>query len=710
MKQFYHQPNTGMESFPTKREKVNFTRIHSLYFPAFFVAFLFGTMLYGQSAQYLSLHHRIFSENDAIHLDANRTGEPKLLPSLQPLVTSSDTTDSVQTNLKKKPQKVTIFGYYRLFLYAREMTEPYPNLAPFERTYGVGDGYREPMLSLNLMARPNGRSAFGTEMFFFTPYFGTNDPEDNVFTVNLGINFYGNFRTNHGRFGVRAGGIHWYNLSPFTIGVFQVLDRFSIFDRTPWEAVNNTAKYESYYQTGAINVGDLRWNNQAFQGVIFDGGKLPGNTAFDIFYGKMQPNGGLINAVDEPFSTIQNPNEAGNVPTYQGFPGTLRVMPSYITGGRLRKSFGDNHLTFNTIYSQTSLDSLSDEHWDYQVHTLQLNLNVAKVNISGELGMGSFESPITEREWGEALMLRFKVPEEYTFLPFDIQLYQISKNFFNPNGEIATGSNPEINKNFPVEIAAGQAGVGGGITLVNQLAHNRRGVNINTGVELGDVKFNVGWGLAAELEALSAELSYGHRINGLALSRIYNPFPLNAVSATNFGPYGRKYSFFRGVFERVQTTDIDPIDGSALTKKYFTTIDLQGKYKTNILDRPLYLFYLGTLGSAKSSAAFLPNLNEDSYLFVQYHEFDLYYELLPKFILTGYFGLETAEGGRFTEWGESLNPRDQLGRAIGLGFDLTIAKNSGLFFRYRRMKFEDKSFELDRFKGNEITVELKSFF
>ncbi|MCB0638617.1 MAG: hypothetical protein KDC54_18430, partial [Lewinella sp.] len=142
--------------------------------------------------------------------------------------------DLTDPDLKERPQKLTVFGYYRLFGYGRNMTEPYPNLSPYERTYSVGDGYREPMLSLNLMARPNGRSAFGTELFLFTPYLGTGT-EDNVFSLNLGLNFYGNFRTEAGKFGVRAGGIHWYNLSSFTIGVYQVLDRFSIFDRTPWE-------------------------------------------------------------------------------------------------------------------------------------------------------------------------------------------------------------------------------------------------------------------------------------------------------------------------------------------------------------------------------------------------------------------------------------------------------------------------------------------
>ncbi len=624
---------------------------------------------------------------------------------------SSMLTPAEQAELKKRPQKLTVFGYYRLFLYGRNMSEPYPNLDPFSKAYGVGDGYREPMLSLNVLARPNGRSSFGTELFFFTPYLGSG-PVDNVFSVNLGLNFYGNFRTEHGTFGVRAGGIHWYNLSPFTIGVYQVLDRFSIFDRTPWEGVTQNKKYDAFYDTGSVNVGDLRWNFQAFQGLALNGGKLAGDLAFDLFMGKMQPNGGLPGAQTDPNVTIQNPGIAGNIPTYQGFTGDRRVLPSYVTGGRIAKTFGAerNEIAYNTIYSHTVLDSISRENWNNHVHTLSYKLNIADINITGEIGASSFQSPLTDQLWGEALMLRVKVPKKYTRIPIDLQVYQIGKNFFNQNGEINTFSNPEIQQNFAVNVAAGQISTGGLLTQVNQLAHNRRGVNLNTGVDWKEFKFNFGWGLAAELEALNNQISYVHRVNGLALSRVYNPFPANATSATVFGPYGRKFSFFRGVSEVVQTTDLDPATAQTLTRKYYHSVDLQAKYRTKLGDKAFYLFYLGNLQSAKSAASLWPSLNEDSYLYVQYHEFDVYYEIFKDFLLTGYFGLERAQGGNFTQWGENNLPSDQTGTGIGLGFDWTINEATGLYFRYRHMEFEDANFTLDRFKGDEITVELKTYF
>ncbi|HKL03214.1 MAG TPA: hypothetical protein VJ911_06040, partial [Cryomorphaceae bacterium] len=85
--------------------------------------------------------------------------------------------------------------------------------------------------------------------------------------------------------------------------------------------------------------------------------------------------------------------------------------------------------------------------------------------------------------------------------------------------------------------------------------------------------------------------------------------------------------------------------------------------------------------------------------------------ILPKFILTGYFGIENARGGRDTEWNEETQaPLDQLGTAVGVGFDWMIAENSGLYFRHRWMEFEDRNFSLDRYRGREVTIELKTFF
>ena len=611
--------------------------------------------------------------------------------------------------LREEPLPLTVFGYYRLFLYGRNITEPYPNLAPYERTYGVGDGYREPMLSVTVLGRPNGRSSFGSELFIYTPYEGTED-ENNTISLNLGVNLYGNFRTEAGTYGVRAGGIHWYNLSPFTIGVYQVLDRFSIFDRTPWEGVNGTEKYDSYFLTGQANPGDARWNYQAFQGLILDGRQLPGGIGFDAFWGKTQPNGGLPNALTDPSETVAGDGEAGDVPTYEGFSGDARALPSFITGGRLQKAFGANLVALNSIYSYRTLDSLTAERRDYQVHTASFDATVEGVNVSGELGASRFDSPTYTSKWGEALMVRAKVPAATTYFPLDVQVYQVGRHFFNENGEIATSNNPQIRTDPRCDVTAGQGASGGAITQVNQLAHNRRGVNVNTAWGTGPARLAIGWGMAHELAPTTSVLSYVHRINGLAISRVYNPFPAEATCATTFGPLARQYSFFRGAFERVQTTDVEPVTGLPLNRKYYHAVDLQAKARARLLDRSLYAFYLASFGSANPTATVLPK-DDDTYIFVQYHELDLYYELTRGFLLAGYLGYENARGGRFTTLDEDSGlPRNQHARGIGVGFDWTLAPNAGLYLRHRWMDFEDRSFAIDTYSGYETTLELKMFF
>ena len=616
----------------------------------------------------------------------------------------------VDKKLQERPQKLTAFGYYRLFMYQRNIREAYPGLAPFEKALSVGDGYREPMLSLSVVARPNGKASFGTELFMFTPYDGSI--EGNVFATNLGLNFYGNFRTRHGNFGVRAGGIHWYNLSPFTMGVFQILDRFTIFDRTPWEGVSNTTKYDNYYSAGLTSPGDLRWNNQAFQGLIVNGGRLPFDFNFDLMWGKTQPNGGLSGSINDPFATLAANLDQGNIPTYGGFAGLDRVLPSIIQGGKIGKSFdnGRQNISYNGFVSTTVLDSTDqDSTRQYQVHTLALDLNIMDINISGELGAGAYQSPTLAQTWGEALMLRFKIPKKYTYIPIDFQVYRISKHFFNENGEISTNSNREILADRGLTVNAN--GAGGQMALVNQLVHNRQGVNVNTELDLGKFTLAGGIGWSAEIDAEAEVLSFVHRINGLALSRIYNPFPEGAVGPTVFGPYERKFSFFRGVAEVVQTTDVDPETSLATNRKFFKAVDLQGKYKTQLFNRDLFIFYIGSFNSVSTQLEPVPVYNDDTYVYVQYHEVDFYYEVIPKFIVTGYFGIENARGGNKTEWNDETQlPLDQLGTAIGVGFDWQLTENSGLYVRHRWMEFEDRSFPEDKFRGTELTVELKTFF
>ena len=538
----------------------------------------------------------------------------------------------------------------------------------------------------------------------FTPYDGTGDVETNTISLNLGINFYGNFRTEAGNFGVRAGGIHWYNLSPFTIGVYQPLERYSIFDRTPWEGVTGTAKYDSYFLTGQANPGDERFAYQAFQGLILNGQELPGGLGFDAFWGKTQPNGGLPNAATDPNGTV--PGE-GDVPDYSGFAGDSRVLPSFITGGRIQRAFGDDLFALNSIYSYRTLDSLTTDRREYQVHTGSFDANVASVNLSGELGASKFDSPDYTSKWGEALMVRAKAPEALTLLPLDVQVYQIGRHFFNENSEIATGNNPQIRTDPRCEVTAGAAGrrrhhagqPAGAQPPRRQLQHR-------LGSGAGAARRRLGHGARARADDVrrssTSTASTGWRSRGSTTRS-----PPRPSARPPSGLWRGSTPSSEAPSSASRTTDVEPVTGLPQNRKYYHAVDLQGKARARLLDRSLYFFYLGSFGSANPTAKAVPT-DDDTYIFVQYHEFDLYYEVMPGFLLTAYLGLENARGGRFTELDATSGlPRDQHARGIGVGFDWTLARNAGLYLRHRWMDFEDRSFALDTYSGYETTLELE---
>jgi hypothetical protein len=79
--------------------------------------------------------------------------------------------------------------------------------------------------------------------------------------------------------------------------------------------------------------------------------------------------------------------------------------------------------------------------------------------------------------------------------------------------------------------------------------------------------------------------------------------------------------------------------------------------------------------------------------------------------LSMYGGVERTLGNYTTDINEeTFRPMNQYGKGYGIGCDIDLGKNARLYIRQRWFEFEDKSFELDHFKGKELSVELKAFF
>lgn len=588
------------------------------------------------------------------------------------------------SRLKNGPLKdISIGGYYRFLGFYRRQPTPIPGV--FGNNFiRQGDGYREPLLNLNISGRPSSTTAFGTDLYFFSDFQGpanidTTGAESayRALSLNLGLNLYGSINTEVGTFNVRLGGIHWYSLSPFTMGQNRGYNRFSVFDRSPWEAVTRgNDRYTSYYNANSLRQ-DGRWDKQAFQGIILEAVRLPNNFDASVLFGKTVFNSGTL------YST--------------------GAVPNFVYGGRLQKSFNGNYISYNHFTNKTFLDSIKRTSYQTQIHSTEFSLNYKGIALEGELGLGSFQSFEVEREYSLAHSYKLKLPSSITKIPIEFHYFWIGKNFVN------------VNSNFiNTSIAAAQPRnnvnpFSSPMLDVGQLSNNRTGLNLNTEFVIGSVKIDVGNNIATEINNLNNKISFSHRVNGLAWSRFYfYDFDPGSFPNNNVGPYNRLTTFFRGAFEIVNLGG-DTTNG--FPKKYFNALDVHLKMSQRIAGKELMIFFLSSTNSVQPSFSVIPNFSSKSWIRAYYNELDLSYPIFKRTTVLGYLGFERVIGNYETDIDEvSGKPRDQYNNAYGLGVDIDVAEGVGLYLRHRWYNYKDQSFERDKFSGTETTIELKLFF
>ncbi len=644
----------------------------------------------------------------------------------QELSGSSDTTKS-QTELNNLhfglfPKQVesvlhnlTISGFYRFTGNYLSMKVPYYNTPNDSASFRnspkkvfIGDDAQIPELMLNISGKPTPNTTFSTDFYLWNPMTGlasTNYAKG----LNLGVNLYGSFATDIGNFNIMTGGIHWYSLTPFTFYTNVGYNRFTIFERNPWDPGSRKVedRYRNFYESGGITQ-DTRWGKQAFQGIIVEGNDLPYNFSVVGMYGKSVLNGGM--------STI----------------------PNFAQGGKIKKTFGNNFVSINTFNSKTFVDSLDKKTIGYNMHTVEYNLIWKDIKFYGEVGMGKYYSPAYTKDftdstnvgkYGEALSMHFFIPKKYTFIPIEFHFFRINSNVINNNSIFWNSSVVETPQNTTV--AAGSAALSpfaSSMTQVGQITNNRQGFEINTEIKVKKLKISFGNSIAQEIDNISSQITYGHPTNNLALSRFWR---WSAYPTPGLGPYGNLTKVYRGVYETVNVTD------SVLQKKHFNTIEVNAKYAFKLFNKDIYVNYLGSFGSVQKKLSPITVFNEDAYIRAYYHQAELYVKLNSKLVLTNYVGCERVIGNYNTNLDSietintttnvteiKLTPRNQVGWSYATGFDLSLGKNVGLYVRQRWFTYhslitkrganlnehEYRSFAKDRYQGFETTVELKMFF
>ena len=587
--------------------------------------------------------------------------------------------DNISSNFKKELkalENIEVGGYFRFMSNYRQMNNAYSNISSNKNNIFIGDDSQIPQLSLNIKGYANAKTSFGSDLFLWTPMTGAGEKE-NVKGLNLGVNLHGSFTTSQGNYTVTTGGINWYALSPFTFQTSRGNNRYSLFDRNPWDPITGKVdgRYSDFYGSGAINQ-DQRWGNQAFHGLIVEGAELPYNLSFSGMYGRTQFDGG--------FSPKANTSGGG------------RIMKTYAKG--------KNFIALNSFNNETYLDTLSKLNAGFNMHSIEQVYHLNKVKIYAEIGAGRKILAGTDNKWGEAISIKASTKirnKVYT----ELHLFRISPNVFNNtsvfmNSSIQQTVQTNNSQTQPVLIPVSSA-----LLSMGQLSNNRQGIEINSQIDIGPVKTSIGYSNSMELKELSNTITYTHAFNNLALSRFYRwDFP------SNVGPYGNLNKIYRSVYETLTLTDVDS-SGLPLNKKYFNTIEINSKYKTSLFGKELYLFYLGSYNSIQYDVSPMVVFTEKALLRAYYHQLESYWKLNSRIVWTNYVSFEriVANYNTVTDV-DSRRPKNQKGISVATGVDIQLSKGVGLYFRERWMTYKDMSFANDKYDGFESTLEIKVFF
>jgi len=611
------------------------------------------------------------------------------------------------TIVKPAPlESFSVSGNYRFFAQHRLFTNPYaysvvndqPLYLP-NRSIIVGDASQLPELTLNLTGSPSKGTSFGTDLVVWNQNNGNFDYYHNL---QLGINLYGNFKTKFGNMAVRAGGIHWHSMTAFTMKSFAGYNRYSIFDRNPWDPQfkNINKRYDDYYKNGAISQ-DTRWSQQAVQGFILDLTELPFGLTLNMLYGKTQNAGSAFRDIANVSSDSSNDNF---IKFYDN------TIPNNVIAGSITKTFNKNKISLNSFNRRTYSDHLATQVISNNILTSEFLFDLKRISILGEIGAGHYQDEFQDLEIGEMISLKLNLKKKLTKIPIELHYYRISPSVVNNNAEfVNTSVNEAPSAAVGTDQVIGANGVlqqnGSAMLGMGQMANNRQGLNINTEFKIKDAVVSIGNGVAKEIVNENNNISYGHAVNGLTMSRFWRfSFP------SNIGPYNTTSVLFRNVFQTVNLNDLNN-KGEVENDKYFNNIEAQIKYKLNLFGNPWHLFYLGSYNSVQTKFSPVTVFTEEAYLRFYSHQLESYYRIHPKVVISQYLGWERAIANYSTEINiESNKPRNQEGIGLGFGLDYMLAKNTAIYLRHRYFSLDDRNFELDQFTGHETTIELKIIF
>lgn len=685
------------------------------------------------------------------------------------LESSLDECDSVPRVQKLKYSGVRFSGYTRTWFFHRYLQADYElgdvGRLTNPRNISLGDGYDQPILHIQMEASPFTATKLSSEIAFDNrilrggAFNNTVDDNGRMAAPWYLFNFTSETYTNFGSFKITAGGgVNWFRLSPFTMGSANDYNtRDDMFERLPWEGQGNDFdRYMAYYQRGDTP-REQRQGTSATQGVIVEASGLPGGLNASFLVGKASGSGGF-----QSYNTKKPMNMVG---------GRLeKIISSHSLAVNYMNQFGyeKNVITYTPIIRNADTLYVDDLRMSQMGTTLEAKLQLTeRIKLNTEIGAGSYLSSgynegikdnhkaglanvnTYKRTWEELLFAEVNISD----FPLRFQAYRVGVNYVN---FASTVQNTSIEQSSDTEgqNLANTACYTGLLPTIGQITNNKQGITLFFNKKVGNLKVKAGYANSQELVNLAGDLrNGGPRAQILAKSQdsltlasytntITFQHTLNNLARSRFGfweryvgPYNRIHNNFRRSYEIISITDT-VVD----YKKSFVSFDLELKYKTIVLNRPVIFVNYTQFSSVHDKLTLLPRAypitiltNEkslpDTNTFFQlfYNEFTVFYNVQRRITLVGLFGYEAALANMRTEladadgnlitdahgriiYSSKGKPMHQVDFGYGIGLDYNFHDRASLHVRQRWYNHKDYNFTKDKFAGNELTVELKMFF
>ncbi len=588
-------------------------------------------------------------------------------------IADKDTIDEKET-IYHPLKEIRWNGYARTYFYGRNLKDRYTDTPGGAQWYSIGAGWGQPLLRLTGRARIYHNTDFEVEYTLNSLLYGQDDNNSLIRTASplQTITFQSHYNTNYGKFRFAGGGVMWTRQTSMTLGGFKT--RYDSFERIPWEGSGYSIdRYNKWYtSTNVEESKDSRFGSAAIQGIQVEGSDLPHGLGFSAIIGKSNFSGG-----------------------YQSW---LKQSPKKIQAYRVNKKFGQHIIGLNYSNSFGETDQFNRKKESTTILTTDATINLGSFSIVSEIGMGSYSNPIVSQKSGEAINVIESNTRNFLRLPFTIQFFQVSPNVVNLNSEMQNSSVGSLSQSFGDSTQLNTKK--GGIFDIGQLTNNRRVLNLIINKNIRNFKLGLGFSAGQEIENLYNEITFQHRLN--RTSRAQFNFYQSRV-----GPYDRIYSVFLTTFESIRITNPGNTDAY---RKGFNIVDLTLKYKFWLFNRQVILSNYTNYNTVQKGLSALPVNQDKAFITYLFNEFITVYELSRGLCIIGLLGTEKVIGNSDTEAAANGKNVNQTGYAYGIGLDIDINDKAGFYIRHRWFEHKDTNFVLDKFKGQETSVEFKVFF